>query len=101
MNILNPVTALYAQTANEISGNQAPAADKTKAFSDMVRQAVQQTVADQKTAEGMSLAAANGENVPMHQVIQAISKAELSLQTMMTVRDRAVEAYQEILRTPI
>jgi flagellar hook-basal body complex protein FliE len=49
----------------------------------------------------MTVAAASGENVPMHKVIQSVSEAELTLQTMLTVRDKAVEAYQEILRMPI
>jgi flagellar hook-basal body complex protein FliE len=32
---------------------------------------------------------------------QAISQAQLTLQTLVTVRDRAVEAYQEVIRMPI
>jgi flagellar hook-basal body complex protein FliE len=37
----------------------------------------------------------------MHEVIQAVGKAEMTLQTMLTVRDKTIEAYQEILRMPI
>jgi flagellar hook-basal body complex protein FliE len=34
-------------------------------------------------------------------VVEAFSQAELALQTAVTVRDRVVAAYQEILRMPI
>lgn len=78
---------------------KAPSASDT--FSDMVTKAIQKTADTQKTAEKMTVAAASGENVPMHEVIQAVGEAELTLQTMLTVRDKAVEAYQEILRMPI
>lgn len=81
-----------------LSGQKTSAADD---FSDMVTKAIENVADKQRVAEKMSVAAANGENVAMHEVIQAVSEAELTLKTMLTVRDKAVEAYQEILRMPI
>lgn len=49
-------------------------------------------------------AAAQGfatKNVDAQSVVEALSQAELALQTAITVRDRVVAAYQEILRMPI
>jgi flagellar hook-basal body complex protein FliE len=34
-------------------------------------------------------------------VVAAVSKAELALQTTVTIRDRVVQAYQDIMRMPI
>ena len=34
-------------------------------------------------------------------VVTALSSAELAVQTAVTVRDKVVEAYQEILRMPV
>jgi flagellar hook-basal body complex protein FliE len=34
-------------------------------------------------------------------VVTAVSKAELSLQTTIAIRDRAVQAYQDVMRMPI
>jgi flagellar hook-basal body complex protein FliE len=34
-------------------------------------------------------------------VVAAVSQAELALQTTVAVRDRVVQAYQEIMRMPI
>lgn len=73
----------------------------SNAFGDMVTKALTKTADAQKQSEAMTQAAASGENVPMHEVIQAVGDAELTLQTMLTVRDKAIEAYQEILRMPI
>ncbi|WP_112320740.1 flagellar hook-basal body complex protein FliE [Oceanibium sediminis] len=34
-------------------------------------------------------------------VVQALAATEMAIQTAVTVRDRVVEAYQEILRMPV
>ena len=34
-------------------------------------------------------------------VVQAVMAAELTIQTVTAVRDRAIQAYQELLRMPI
>ena len=35
------------------------------------------------------------------EVVTAVNSAEMALQTVVTVRDRVISAYQEILRMPI
>lgn len=36
-----------------------------------------------------------------HSVVQAMATAEVALETAVTVRNRVVEAYQELLRMPV
>ena len=36
-----------------------------------------------------------------HSLVQALAQTELAVQTAVTVRDKVVEAYQEILRMPV
>ncbi len=36
-----------------------------------------------------------------HAIVEALAAAELALETAVSVRDKAVEAYQEILRMPV
>ena len=55
------------------------------------RQAVAGQAADQA-------AAGQGD---VQSVVEALTQAELALETAVTVRDKVVEAYQEILRMPI
>lgn len=79
----------------------ATAANPTKDFSQLVSNALNNTMEAQKTAEMLSTAVASGQDVPIHQVTQAIAQAEATLQTLVAVRDRAVEAYQTISQMPI
>ena len=37
----------------------------------------------------------------MHSVVEALSATKLAVETAVTVRDKVVEAYQEILRMPV
>lgn len=86
-----------------IGGVATPASSDSVAgsFADVLKGLVNQTVDTQKTAEQLTLAAAQGDPVALQDVVQAVSKAELTLQTLMTVRDKAVEAYQQIMQMPV
>lgn len=50
--------------------------------------------------EATSLQAIAGK-ADIADVVTAVNSAEVTLQTVLAVRDRMVEAYQEILRMPI
>ncbi len=39
--------------------------------------------------------------VDPHALVQALAQTELAVETAVTLRDRVVEAYQEILRMPV
>ncbi|MGR3546592.1 MAG: flagellar hook-basal body complex protein FliE [Roseovarius sp.] len=53
-------------------------------------------------SEGETLAKASmiGKADP-HSLVQALAQTELAVEAAVTVRDRVVEAYQEILRMPV
>ncbi|QFT95160.1 flagellar hook-basal body protein FliE [Roseovarius sp. THAF9] len=51
-------------------------------------------------AEFTAKAAMSGEADP-HALVQALAQTELAVETAVTVRDKVVEAYQEILRMPV
>ncbi|MEO1363115.1 MAG: flagellar hook-basal body complex protein FliE [Pseudomonadota bacterium] len=40
-------------------------------------------------------------DVDPHALVQALAQTELAVETAVTVRNRVVEAYQEILRMPV
>jgi flagellar hook-basal body complex protein FliE len=48
----------------------------------------------------MSAKAVTGE-ADLTDVVTAVTNAELTLQTVVSVRDRLISAYQEIMRMPI
>jgi len=53
-----------------------------------------------QVAEDTAKAAMVGDADP-HALVQALAQSELAVETVVTVRDRVVEAYQEILRMPV
>ena len=50
--------------------------------------------------EQTALAAMSG-NADPHSLVQALAQTELAVETAVTIRDKVVEAYQEILRMPV
>ncbi|ABF65695.1 flagellar hook-basal body complex protein FliE [Ruegeria sp. TM1040] len=51
-------------------------------------------------SEQVSVQAMTGGADP-HQLVQALAQTELAVETAVTVRNKVVEAYQEILRMPV
>lgn len=53
-----------------------------------------------QNGEDAAKAAMVGDADP-HALVHALAQTELAIETAITVRDRVVEAYQEILRMPV
>lgn len=69
-------------------------------FGDMLGRAVQGAVDAGHAADTQSMQAiAGGGNIT--DVVTAVSKAELALQSTVAIRDRVVQAYQDIMRMAI
>ena len=55
----------------------------------------------QKTADNALGQIATGQVKDLHQAAIAIDKAEISMKVMLEVRNKAINAYKEILKTQI
>ncbi|WP_208348114.1 flagellar hook-basal body complex protein FliE [Pseudaestuariivita rosea] len=53
-----------------------------------------------QNSENLSQAAMTGGADP-HALVQALAQTELAVETAVSVRNKVVEAYQEILRMPV
>ena len=53
-----------------------------------------------RSGEDASARAVTGE-AELTEVVQAVTAAEVTLETVVAVRDRMISAYQEIMRMPI
>jgi flagellar hook-basal body complex protein FliE len=71
-----------------------------QSFGDMVKAMVNDTVETSKQSESMTVAALSNE-AEMIDVVTAITSAEVTLETVVAVRDKVIEAYQSIMRMPI
>lgn len=94
--------AAYARNAQQGQGTGlAPRAnDPGKNFSDMLSESLSNAVEIGKHAENMSARAVAGK-AELTDVVTAVTNAEVTLQTVVAIRDKVVAAYQEIARMPI
>ncbi len=85
----------YARAAN--SGGQAP---NDGSFGATMQQALEQAVETGHAAEDQATQALKGGG-NLTDVVVALSHAEMTLQTATAIRDRVVQAYQDIIKMPI
>ena len=96
---VSPSAAAQAYRAVDTGAAGAPTATGND-FGGALNRALEGVVQTGRTADAQSAAAiAGGGNIT--DVVAAVSKAELALQTTVTIRDRVVQAYQDIMRMPI
>lgn len=104
--MVDPVSGKISQAigaytnTSKIGGAGASSDGDGFSFGSLVRSAVDSVVQTQKKSENLSAQAVLGK-ADLTDVVQAVTDAELTLQTVMTVRDRLVSAYQDIMRMPI
>lgn len=91
----------YTQTAKTIArGSAAPEAQSGEDFASFFRSLAHQSVATLNESEQASIQGLEGK-LDAQSVVEAVAAAELTLQTVTAVRDRVIEAYQELIRMPI
>jgi len=69
-------------------------------FASMLASSVQSVVDSGHHSDQLSLDLVNGK-ANVVDVVTAISQTEMAVETMVTVRDRVISAYEEIMRMPI
>jgi flagellar hook-basal body complex protein FliE len=82
-----------ARPATEPEAGQA---DRGGAMQDLARD----FAATLRESESLSKQAMSGDADP-HALVEALAQTELAVEAAVTVRDKVVEAYQEILRMPV
>ena len=70
-------------------------------FASLLGQSLKQAVQTGQQAETQASSAVSGNSSDLTQVVTAVSRAELALQTTVAVRDRVLQAYQDIIKMPI
>ena len=71
-----------------------------RSFAEMVKGVVDDAITSGINSEKASVAAI-GQGTDLNHVVTAVAEAEATLQTVVAVRERIIEAYKEILRMPI
>jgi flagellar hook-basal body complex protein FliE len=101
---ISNAVAAYTNAAKTLTGAAAgdggAAAAAGETFGDLLKKAATDSVKTGAESEKQSLLATAGK-ANVTDVVTAVSAAEVTLQAVTAVRDKAVAAYQEILRMPI
>ncbi len=88
------------QKKPELPGPAAP--EKTeKSFFDHLKDSVNEVNALQKSADTQATDLASGKNDNIHETMLAVNQAELGFQMLVQIRNKALEAYQEVMRMSI
>jgi flagellar hook-basal body complex protein FliE len=69
-------------------------------FGDMLANALGSAVESAKAGEAKMAASAAGQG-ELIDVVTAVTAAEVTLETVIAVRDRVIAAYQEIMKMPV
>lgn len=70
-------------------------------FSDVLQESLADVDRMQKDSDQKTIEVATGKDPNLHEAMIAMTKAELSFNLMVQVRNRALEAYQEVMRMPV
>ena len=105
----SPVSATQAyakaleQAADAKGRGAAVGADEIKSgpsFSELLNDAGQNAIQEGLASEETSLKSLTGD-AGLVDIVTAVSSAEVTLETVVSVRDRVIQAYQDIIKMPI
>lgn len=100
MDIITPAAASGAYASTAKIGGAASGVAGGASFGDVLKESTEAAINTMKAGEKASAEAVTG-NADLNDVVQAVTSAELTLQTVVAIRDRLVNALQEVMRMPV
>lgn len=102
---INPVSLnAYARAARLNATTDAAAGDKPAApgkFGELIKEYVQTVNAQEHAADKAAVDLATGKNHNVSETLLALQQAEVSFQMMLSVRNKLVDAYREVMRMQV
>lgn len=96
---INPIKAVAANPA-AIEPTALPTSGP-ESFGATVKNALQSVSQAEFAADAVAVDIATGGSSGVHELMTATAKAQLSVEMLVQVRNRALEAYQEVMRMQI
>lgn len=94
-----PTVAPVASPASSV-GEAAPTQATESSFGAFLDRQASQAMDTLKEGERVSLAAVAGK-ASAHEVVRSVLAAEMTVQTVVSIRDRMVQAYQDVMRMAV
>jgi len=101
---VNNVT--FAPIANSLEiqksvSSKATPYEAQKSFSSFLKESIEKVNESQIESDQLTEKLALGQDVDLHQVMIASQKASVTMQLTLEVRNKAIEAYQEMMRMQV
>lgn len=84
-----------------VNRNQVAVTSKENSFGNMLKTAIDEVNQAQIDSSKSTLKLVQGENIELHEVMITAQKASITMQAALEIRNKAVEAYQEMMRMQV
>jgi flagellar hook-basal body complex protein FliE len=111
MSPLNGAGKMSAQILNTLQDIQREATSLTKAggsskepgmsFAEHLQQGIKEVNNKSKVSDKMAMELTTGKTGNIHETMLAATQAELSFNLMVQLRNKALEAYSEVMKMPV
>lgn len=101
MSEINNINFLLPNRLDTVSSSQEKKPEASVDFSSMLKDALKDVNGAQLEADDAVQKVLSGETKDIHSTMIALQKADVSLKMMLEVRNKIMEAYQEVMRTQI
>lgn len=98
---MNPINQIQTPFIQGLANPIVKPENKVEGFGEIFKEALQGVNAAQKASDVQTAGLATGQVENIHEVMIASEKASLSLELTMQVRNKVVEAYQEVMRMQV
>lgn len=95
------ITAPLPLAAPQSSSSPSAARQVEGAFADMLREGIASAATAEAQADHQVRQLHGGGGGDLHEVMLAMEQADISLRLLVSVRNKALEAYQEIMRIQV
>ena len=101
MNEIKKVGLNQALSSSSMKAPSVSGSGENGEFSKLLKKSIDELNQVQETSDKALADMASGQLKELHQAAIAIGKAETSMKLMLEVRNKALSAYKEILRTQV
>jgi flagellar hook-basal body complex protein FliE len=93
---MNPIHHVGVPGSLQLPSPSAPGAAEGPSFRDVLMQSIQEVNSMQQAADQAVEKLASGEEVSPAEVLTAVQKADIAFRLLMQIRNKMVQAWQEV-----
>ncbi len=101
MSGINDITLSSHLQGLKGAGSTSAVSKSSADFAALIKGSIESINAKQVDADKAAVGLASGQNGNIHEVMIKMEEAEISLRLMVQMRNKVVEAYQEIMRMQV